>query len=162
MFIGSDSVKYRGEIPVAGMVLRLANDPSIHKDGGTLTATFTAYASQEAYEEKRPLQKRYLTVTLCENQERASQLQGPVNSMDGEIRVAYYCPDVVRAWGKKPTSSRGILQDADWPDNLWAQAQLLAGMIPEMEGFSSDEASIQAAISAGVAETNARKPKPAP
>lgn len=76
-------------------------------------------------------------------------------------RVAYYTPDVVRCWGRKPKANQGILQDSDWPDNLWAQAQLLAGMIPEMEGFSSDEATIKAAVEAGAATIAARKPKSA-
>jgi hypothetical protein len=106
--------------------------------------TFDAYANVDDFEEKSALKKRYMEVTLCSSKEKATQLASRGTGPDEIITIAYHCPDVVRCWGKTPKNSE--IADADWPNNLWAQAQLLAGLLPEFAEFSSDEPDLASRI----------------
>lgn len=153
MFVGSDKVQYKGQLAVPGMILRLASDPSMSKEGGTVQGVFDAYASLENYRNKKVLHKRYLSVTLVDDEQRAEQMNGPRGIE--EKSVAYHCPDVVRCWGGTPENS--VISEENWPNNLWAQFQFLCGMTKELEEFASDEQKIETGVRAAVAEVSARK-----
>lgn len=136
--------KFRG-LPAPGAYLRLdQHSVQTFKEQRSAHIIVALFASKEAYDAgEQPLNpsRRYLTVNLVADK--------PVNrpqmddSPDGTISLTVWSPDIVRWWGHTPTNPD--FTDEQWAgdrdyasNNVYAQAYLILGQLPQLAGFVSD------------------------
>lgn len=152
MLIAPAGYKVDGKLNGEGMVFVVCN-PTFDKASGMFTCSLTSYANIDDYVAGEVYRQRHYEIRL--NKKDVEVAPGP-RGMDFTERLNYYCPDVVRGWGRTSAKATRTSEET-WPSNVYAQAYVLIALLPEFEGFISDEQTTQAAIETAVSATKPTK-----
>ena len=150
MMIAGPDYKFRGKFPAPGLILRVMN-PTFDKDSGMFHCHLNAYANADDYAAGETFQDRMFDVRIYKNPKHVPG--GIPGGMDQTQHLHYAMPEVVYGWGKKPPGE-SLIEEADWPSDIYAQAYLLLSLLDEFKEFNSDEQITQAAVQAAKDRTN--------